>query len=414
MGLLDLFKRKLTKDDFAALVTRRAQEKGQPKSATYDPEAFCIAFKLADGRHMTVNLQNAYRDTLAAAPGKRNEVIDQYLSALIESRTDESREETLASLMPTIRDTAMSAWALLQSRLAGFDAAKNGICMREFVGHLSVGLVVDSEHALRSANTSTLELCGLDLDGAFAQAIANLRDRTDDAGMQRHGNVWASTWNDVFDASRLLLTDMIHRLPVRGEPVIAIPTRNQLFVTGTLDDDGIAAMASVAADIIENDTRPLSEQLFVLRDGAWQAYTGTLPAETAARLALARYKRLDGVHADQKMLLDKIHEKEGLDLSVASYRAVQDTTTGEVSSSGQWTRGVATLLPRADYLRLFCNQRNEIIDVPWAEAAALLPALTTAEPLLSPPRYKVAAFPDDATYAALKARAAVVREIQPG
>lgn len=414
MGLLDLFKRKLTKDDFAALVTRRAQEKGQPKSATYDQEAFCIAFELADGRPMTMNLHNAYRDTLAAAPAGRNEVIDKYLSGLLEARRDESREETLANLMPTIRDTAMFAWGALQSRLAGFDADKNGICLREFVGDLSVALVVDSEHATRSANTTTLELCGLDLDAAFAQAIANLRDRTDDAGMQRHGNVWASTWHDVFDASRLLLTDMIHRLPVRGEPVIAIPTRNHLFVTGTLDDDGIAAMASVAADILENDTRPLSEQLLVLRDGAWQAYAGTLPAETAARLALARYKRLDGIYADQKMLLDKIHEKERLDVFVASYRAVHDTTTGEVSSSGQWTHGVSTLLPRADYLRLFCNQRNEMIDVPWAEAASLLPALTNPEPALSPPRYKVSAFPDDATYAALKARAVVVREIQPG
>ncbi|KJV31316.1 hypothetical protein [Luteibacter yeojuensis] len=414
MGLLDLFKRKLTHDDFAAMVIRRAREKGNPRKADYDAPGFCIAFELADGRPFTMNLHNAYRDTLAVAPGKRNAVIDTYLASLLEAPREESPEETIASLMPTIRDTAMFAWGALQGRLAGFPAGDNDTCLREFVGDLSVALVVDSEHATRSANRATLEKCGLGLDAAFAQALANLRERTDDAGMQRHGNVWTSSWHDVFDASRLLLTDMIHRLPVRGAPVAAIPTRNHLFVTGSLDDEGIAAMASVAADVLENDTRPLSEQLLVLRDGTWYPYEGALPSATAARLTMARYKRLDGIHADQKALLEKIHEKEGEDVFVASFRAVQDTTTGEISSSGQWTRGVATLLPHADYLRLWCKERHEMMDVPWAAAAELIPALTTPEPALSPRRYRVSVFPDDATYAALKARAAVVREIQPG
>jgi hypothetical protein len=254
---------------------------------------------------------------------------------------------------------------------------------------------------------------GLDTDAAFALAISNLRDRTTDAGMKRHGGVWASTWSDVYDASRLLLTDMIHRLAVHGEPVAAIPSRNNLFVTGSLDDEGMALIAALAADILENDTRPLSSDLLVLRDGTWQPFRPNLPADIAQRLALSRYRALDSNYAEQKKLLEKIHEKEGTDLFVSTYRAVQQTDTGEITSSAQWTRDVVTLLPRCDSVWLFCHQRNELLDIAWADAMRHMPELAMPYDHLSPPRFLLSRFPDDATYEALKLKATQVREIQP-
>ncbi|QDE39441.1 hypothetical protein FIV34_09615 [Luteibacter pinisoli] len=413
MGLLDIFRRKLSADDFAALVIKRAQALAQPKSARYDAGEFQIHFELADGRPMMMNLHNAYRDTLAAPRAKRNGVIDKYLAGLTGGFDDERPEDVRANLMPVIRDTAMFSWVTLNSRLSGVGKPDGMPCLRPFSDDLSVALVVDSEHATKTVNPGTLLAAGLDTDAAFALAISNLRDRTTDAGMKRHGGVWASTWSDVYDASRLLLTDMIHRLAVHGEPVAAIPSRNNLFVTGSLDDEGIALIAALAADILENDTRPLSSELLVLRDGTWRPFRPNLPADIAQRLALSRYRALDSNYAEQKKLLEKIHEKEGTDLFVATYRAVQQTDTGEITSSAQWTRDVVTLLPHCDSVWLFCHQRNELLDIAWEDAMRHMPELATPYDHLSPPRYLVTRFPDDATYEALKLKATRVREIQP-
>jgi hypothetical protein len=229
--------------------------------------------------------------------------------------------------------------------------------------------------------------------------------------MDRHGGIWISTWNDVYDASRMLLTDMIHRLPVHGEPVAVIPCRDKLFVTGSLDDEGVALIATLAAGILEEETRPLSGQLLVLRSGAWIPFQGKVPTETARRLNVARYKRLIGTYDDQKTLLEKVHEKEGADVFVATYHAVEQTDTGRITGSAQWTRDVLTLLPRCDELWLFCDQRKEVLEIGWDDAVAYIPELATPVDDLDPPRFRLTDFPDDATYDALKRRAVRIRAL---
>lgn len=205
---------------------------------------------------------------------------------------------------------------------------------------------------------------------------------------------------------------MIHRLPVHGEPVAVIPCRDKLLVTGSLDAEGIALIATLAADILEEHTRPLSGQLLVLRSGVWTPFQGNVPAETARRLNLARYKRLIGAYDDQKTLLEKIHEKEGVDVFVASYQVVEDTGTGRITASAQWSRDVPTLLPRCDQLWLFCDSRQEVLDIEWDDALSYIPGLATPIDDLEPPRFLLTDFPDDTTYAELKQRAVRVRHLE--
>lgn len=409
MGILDKFRRTLSRDQFAALVIRRAQVVARPISARYEAEAFQIDFELADGRPWLLNLHHAYRDTLAVPQKQQRDVVDTYLTSMTDTHCDEKPEDTLARLMPAIRDNAMFAWVKLSARLSGDTNPEFSPRLQPFAENLSVALMLDSEHATASVNAQTLGALGLDTDAAFARALSNLRDRTTDVGMERHGGNWISTWNDVYDASRMLLTDMIHRLPVRGEPVAVIPSRNNLFVTGSLDDEGIALIASLAADVLEEETRPLSGQLLVLRNGTWMPFQGNIPTATAHRLDMARYKRFIGAYGDQKRLLEKVHAKELVDVFVATYNVVEHTDTGKIVGSAQWTREVSTLVPRGDHLWLFCDRRNEVLDLEWDDAIAYIPELATPVDDLDPPRFLLTDFPDDATYEALKRIAVRVR-----
>jgi uncharacterized protein YtpQ (UPF0354 family) len=411
LGILDIFRSTLSRNDFAALVIRRARIVARPSSAKYDAEEFQVAFDLADGRHLIMNLHNAFQDTLAAPRSRRSDIVNKYLASLTEDRHDDLSEETLARLMPVIRDSAMFAWTTLSARLSNDRSTLTSPCLRPFAEDLSIALVVDAKHATTTVNLKTLASWGLDPETAFARAISNLRERTNDAGMQRHSGVWISTWNDVYDASRMLLTDMVHRLPVHGEPVAIIPSRNNLLVTGSLDDEGLVLIASLAADILEEETRPLSGQLLMLREGSWIPFQGNVPPAPARRLNLARYKRLVFTYDDQKKLLEKVNEKEGTDVFVASYQAVEDTSTGRIVGSAQWTRDVVTLLPRCDELWLFCDQRNEVLDIAWEDAVEHIPGMATPVDDLDPPRYLLADFPDDVTYDALKRRAVRIRNV---
>jgi uncharacterized protein YtpQ (UPF0354 family) len=412
LGILDRFRRTLSQDDFAALVMRRAKVVAPHPSTRYDAGAFQIHFDSADGGPIVMNLHNAFHDALRAPRKQRIDIVDTYLANLTADHSEKSAEDSLAMLMPVVRDAAMFASVTLSARLSDDASAATSLILRHFADDLSVALVLDSEHATTTVNSKSLASWGLDDEAAFARALSNLRDRTSDAGMERHGGIWISTWHDVYDASRALLTDMIHRLSVHGEPVAVIPSRNHLFVTGSLDDEGIANIASLAADVLEGETRPLSGQLIVLRNGAWTPFKGNVPPDTARRLNLARYKRLVGTYADQKELLEKVYEKELIAHFVATYDAFEMTDTKQFVGSAQWTRDVETLLPRCDVLWLYCDRRNEVLHIEWDEAAAYIPELATPVEDLQPPRYLLTDFPDDAAYEALKRRAIRVRDLQ--
>lgn len=409
MAVLDFFRRKLSADDFAAMVVTRARQTAHPDSVRYDAEEFRIHFGFADRVAHTMYLHNAYRDAQAVPASKRGEVIDGYLRSVIEAPTPDDPEESPGHLMPVVRDSAMFGWVRLTARLAGDADGDKHPAMRPFAEGLSIALVLDSEHDTRTVTPQTLASWGLDDDAALHRALANLRERTEDAGMRPLGDgVFISTWHDIYDASRILLTDMIHRLPVRGEPVAIIPSRNHLLVTGSMDDAGLMVIGALAADVLEKDSRPLSPQLLVLREGRWEPFSASLPDDLARRLSLARYQRLIATHDDQKKLLDQIHEKEGVDLFVATYKAFDTGTAEGIVGTTQWTRDVATLLPRSDRLVLFCSRRNELVFVPWNDAVPLIPGLAAPVGGLDPPRYLVVDFPNDATYDRLKTRAVQV------
>ncbi|MET4674894.1 hypothetical protein [Luteibacter sp. ME-Dv--P-043b] len=411
MGLLDIFMRKPSPDSFADMVMKRAHVLSPQLSARYDDKAFQIHFDSPEGKPWTMNLHNAYRDALAASHAKRGAVIEHYLLSMTHGLADDSAEGIAANLMPVIRDTAMFDWMRLYARAAGDLSTDTGPLARTFTDNLSVALVLDSERATQTVGRGQLAIAGLDRDAAFRQAVDNLRDRTDPSGMSRQGGVWISTWNDIYDASRLLLTDMIHRLDVHGEPVAIIPSRNHLLVTGSLDAEGLERIATLAADVLEQDTRPLGDQFLLLRDGNWLPFETPLSPETARRLSLARYRRLDGAYGEQKKVLETIHEKEQTDRFVASYRAAEETHTGRIFSTAQWTRGVETLLPRGDQLLLFCDVRRELLTIDWEDAVAHIPQLAVPCADLCPPRFLLTDFPDDATYEVLKQKSLNVQPV---
>lgn len=405
MGIFDIFRRdasKLSQEKFAAIVLKQMSKVKFFRELTHNASDFCIRFKDGSGQAMTFNLHNVFKDYVRAAGKNRSGVLNTYIQAFAASVDMSNGEAALKNLMPTIRDRAMFEYGLLNGRLSGIDKASNVVPSIPFFGHLVIALVIDSEHSTTSVNSGKLAEWGVDFPGAMEIAVANLRDRTEAKFNPIGRGVFISAWSDIYDASRLLLTDMLHRLPIKGEPVIAIPSRNHLLVTGSGNEQGISDLIDIAADILASDTRPLAAQLFEFRDGAWKLFDGGEHARE--KLSKPEYLRKIGVYGDQKKLLDQVHKKEGVDVFVASYVAYDNPELGGLFGVAQLTRGVKTLLPKADYVWFYCTESKEIISVPWSAAEIAFPVLAS-QPSFYPELVLVDEFPDQYELAVLRSSA---------
>src|SRR5215469_17577280 len=181
MSFLDLFRRELTQDRFAAIVLRRMSRMRGFGAAAYDREAFSIGFRDPHESSMTFNLHNAFKDYQKANRKDRDGLLDRYLGAFSAPPDRYNREVALLNLMPVIRDKAMFEYALLTGRLSGINKPSNVTPTKPFMDHLVIALVVDSADSVVTVTQGKLEEWGVEFEFALKLAMDNLRDRTRDS-----------------------------------------------------------------------------------------------------------------------------------------------------------------------------------------------------------------------------------------
>jgi hypothetical protein len=134
----------------------------------------------------------------------------------------------------------------------------------------------------------------------------------------------------------------------------------------------------------------------LLESGEWRTWMVPGNHPQYARFRLLELKSLGGEYAEQKELLDSLHQRRGSDVYVATFSAVEKPD-GSVFSYCLWSEGVDALLPRTQNI-LFHGPPGELPAVermnggPWERVAAVVGDLL--EPVdVYPPRYRVRGFP---------------------
>ncbi|EHP44846.1 hypothetical protein OR16_00950 [Cupriavidus basilensis OR16] len=253
----------------------------------------------------------------------------------------------------------------------------------------------------------------LTLEQALRIAGDNLRDHTAEAFVPVAQGVYQGAWRDGYEASRALLPDVLERVPVRGRPVFMMPTREVLLVTGDQDAAGQLRMAELSLQA-SRQGRTISPAMFCYQPGgvAHAVPTGNevshfAPASEEAARHLAHLARLyrKEEYDTQKAALDRLNQRDGADVFLASYLLYghQDDPLSSFSLT-TWTRGVDTSLPCADRIALVRPDADDALGrtrvVGWQQALALLGDLLEEEAQY-PARYRVKAFPDDGRLALL-------------
>ncbi len=403
MGWFDWLFRPPTEARFAQLFIAQLRQAGEARSLRFDPDNFQLLID-EEKQAGIVNLRNFYAEYCQLSPADRKQYLPQTVQAILAPRMElpASFEDIKPRLRPKIWARAGIEHTNLQSRLRGDG---HGIDMPQYqVGsHLLASIVYDLPRSVRSISTD--ELTGWDTSYYEALEIATQNLLEEGFAYAKVGDgLYISATGDSYDASRILLTEVIRRFEVQGEIIAMVPNRDMLIVTGADDDEGLEAMISLAEQAAEAP-RPLISSPLRLDGDEWVDWLPSRGHPLFDRFRLLELEYLYQEYGQQKEMLDKLYAQQGIDRFVATYSAMQAEQEGPFSYA-VWSEGIETLLPRTERVMFFRPPADgdgdgEIVaHAPWHKVEKIVGHLLSSADLY-PQRFLVNGFPSDEELAAL-------------
>jgi hypothetical protein len=344
---LDFLFRPPSRDNFAKLVMAELRQKGKTQALKYDADKFMI--ERADEGF--VNLANLYHEYCQAPRAQRSKVLDRFIRGCLGTTGFELPEDFAdinPDLLPVVRSRFYLESVMLQSRARGGESI--AVPQQPIGDHLALSLVYDLPQAMRSIIQDDLDKWGVTFYEAAEAAKINLEQMGNVAFASLQGQasgVYISATGDNYDASRLIMLDLVRKMPVRGDYVAMVPNRDTLVITGSDDPAGLEVMCKVAEDSFQKP-RPISTVALRLAGDEWESWLPDCDSRSFTRLHELRLRTVGMEYNDQKELLDQIHQQTGEDTFVASFSAVKQKDSGRITSYSVWSEGVNTLLPETD------------------------------------------------------------------
>ena len=398
MGFFDRFRKPPTQLQFSVLMIDRLRSLGDSRPWVYAESMKCLVLSGAgnDAPSAVINLANMYQDYVAARTEQRDEVLRRQASGMMQHYLPADFGDARLRLRPVIRSATERGVTYLQ---VGTDKEKRNVAFRPLCENMEIGIAYDGEFNILRLTDAQLAAWNVTFDEAFEAAIDNLRHQSSKPFMALKDGVFASQFGDYYDASRLLLTDLLHRQAISGAPVVMVPNRTVLLLTGDRNDTGLELMLQIA--IAERaKPRPLPPLMMRWGGQSWERF---VPPGLEARLRELRIQELAADYQDQSQLLNESHDRIGLDIAAGQYMVVK-RPTGELFSSCTWTDGSThSLLPEVDIVVLHRASGQPPAFVPWAELLRACGHLMKPTEHL-PVRYEVRDFPSDDVFQQLSSR----------
>jgi uncharacterized protein YtpQ (UPF0354 family) len=388
MGLLDRFFGPPSRDRFGRMVLAALKKAGEPGKLTYESEQFRILIHDETGRRIgESNLVNVYREYCEKPKAQRRDFFSTVVRASLARHKEvpEEFDDAKPDILPVVRSRSFHGLNKLRSPMPDLPI--------QIIGdHLLVMAAYDLPEAMSFLSQDRLDDWGTSLDEVLEIALHNL-ERLPFAFAEIGTSLYASLTGDNYDASRLLLLDVIRKLEVRGDHIAMVPHRDSLLITGSDEVDGLGLMAKFAEDSFQHP-RHISCTALRLDGDDWVPW---MPPEDHPHFAQFRLLEVRSVYNDydqQKQLLDE----QGSGLYVAKYSAGEDSS-GTVFSYAAWSDGVPTLLPKTN--KLFLVRGADVLaGGEWEQVQAVVGHLMQPTDMY-PLRCRVTEFPTAEQLAAI-------------
>jgi hypothetical protein len=347
MGFFDrLLKRPPSPDQFARMLIERLRASGETGPINYDSERF----GLRKSNDWMFFLNNFYQQHQRLPKAEHENLIRSFLTTWHTSglKAPQDFADATADLLPALRPRG---YLEIDVHRATDNFRSNvNIPHQVIADHLVATLVYDLPQSMMLVNSELLDQWGVTFYEAMEIAKDNLHQNT--RQFAKAGDMYAVVSGDGYDATRLLITDFIRRLEVASDIITMVPNRDTLYVCGSDDVAGLEMMVNLTKENFQHE-RNISGMGFQLVEDEWELW---MPPEDHALYPKFRelyLQTLGQTYAEQKDLLDKRHEREGIDVFVATYSGMHDEKNGRSHSMCMWSEGVDTLLPETDQVYFF-------------------------------------------------------------
>ena len=390
--MLTLFQFKPSLKKFAQALMAHAQRSSFAHPMHFDADRARIL--TGTNGDQIVNLTNLHKQYCDAARADRPRFLEMCMAILRDTSLPQRFEDVRANLLPAVRARSYAESLRLSARFAG--TALPGTSTAPLGEDVVTVIAVDDADSMSIVTAAQLDAWGVSFEAALDVALDNLRAILGGGFVRSPDGVMVGDWNDAYDSSRLLLSDVIHRAGI-SDPVAMIPTRDSILLAPAGDRRALLAMLALASTASQEQGRTVSAAMYHFRNSSAEPYAPE-DEEVARGLARLRQRYLAEDYAEQKTLLDDLHEKHDIDLFVASFMLAQDKHARHEFSLCTWSEGVDALLPKSDRIALVRfndqgeAQRAGMYD--WDTVSAFAGHLMTPEPDTYPLRYRVRQFPD--------------------
>ncbi len=388
--------------DYATLFRQQLRELGDTRQWDWDESSGRLKPAAAPGAEPPptefIYLDNVYREWLRLAPAARPDALRQAAQSMLKKRIPDAVDEVRAHLLPLVRAAADRGQAIILS-----PTRQPGLVHRALCGNLEIQLGLDTPTNIMRVTDVNLANWGLSAEQAFALALDNLRAMSARSMKAMASGIYESAWADDHDGARMLLVDVMQRHAIQGAPVVAVPVRGRLLLTGDEHATGVAALVR-QLELATELPRAMPPQLMRLVDGQW---TDFVPEAHAARLRALRLMSDGQAYANQKHQLDERLKQRGEQIFVASLMAGREPDGTLSRSACAWSKGVPTLLPKADMITFVDphGDKADAVVIGWDLAMPVIGHLMR-ETGDVPVRFHVTAYPDAEQLARLRQAAA--------
>ncbi len=234
-----------------------------------------------NGNASTAFLSNAY-DEYKRSPNDKAAVEQRFVAASIETSAGVVDEVDRSRIVPIIKDRP---WIeeTRQAMLSRGQAVPENV-YEDFGPELVILYAEDSPKTIRYLTPKFLEVSKIELGELRALACENLKRLLPKIETYGTNGYYMLAAGGDYEAS-LLLFDSIWtdgKLAVKGDIVVAIPTRDTLLVTGSEDLDGLIKMRQAVGKSTTGGSYRLTKKLLVYQGGKFEEFKGAGEGKDAA------------------------------------------------------------------------------------------------------------------------------------
>ena len=376
---------------FAKLIQSRICRAGESGKIVYDPKQFCLFVDGEDGHRLFLN--NVYAEYCSIPKAEREATLKRIIRTWFAAGKDipDDFEDARHDLLPVVRSRGYFDSASMLMQIEG--NTFNQIPYQPISDDLAVALVYDLPESMRSIVQKDLDKWNITFYEALEAAKEELGHLSHAfVGPKEGEGVYLSMSHDNYDASRLLLLNMVRQMQVKGDFVAMVPNRDSLIVTGSDDEDGLKGMLALAKDALQQP-RPISGLALRLDGDEWVSWMPDATHPLYQEFRLLQVQSIGQDYSEQKDLLDKLHAKNNEDIFTASYMVMDNKETGHLTTFSVWSKDVPTLLPRTDRIAFVQDGRDSLM-AEWDRAVEIMGDSIT--PLdIYPQRFRVSEFPTE-------------------